>query len=159
MESKFKKENLLIGFWSGLITKTYSKGHQPTFRSISWSYKLCICNNHNQNMVLVCEMYFHTICQINEDTTQCKIVVTVWEKVLTVPMVELVSTRVNLTSLLGSLRGGGEKHESFAGWKMSIQVPCSQTFYFSDEKKAVTVSLWSLHTISLQVLSLPEVVL
>ena len=30
-----------------------------------------------QNMVLVCEMYFHTLCQINEDTTQCKIVVTV----------------------------------------------------------------------------------
>ena len=28
-------------------------------------------------MVLVCEMYFHTLCQINEDTTQCKIVVTV----------------------------------------------------------------------------------
>ena len=27
-------------------------------------------------MVLVCEMYFHTLCQINEDTTQCKIVVT-----------------------------------------------------------------------------------
>ena len=86
-------------------------------------------------MVLVCEMYFHTICQINEDTTQCKIVVTVWEKVLTVPMVELVSTRVNLTSLLGSLRGGGEKHEGFAGWKMSIQVPCSQNFYFSHENK------------------------
>ena len=35
---------------------------------------------------------------------------------------------------------------------MSIQVPCSQNFYLSHEKKAVTGSLCSLHTISLQVL-------
>ena len=30
--------------------------------------------------MLVCEVYFHTIWQINEDTIQCRIVVTVWEK-------------------------------------------------------------------------------
>ena len=31
-------------------------------------------------MMLVCVVYFHTKWQINEDTIQCRIVVTVWEK-------------------------------------------------------------------------------
>ena len=84
-------------------------------------------------MVLVCEVYFHTICQINEDTTQCKIVVTVVKRKSSHGSDGLAC--VNLTSLLGSLRGGGEKREGFAGWKMSIQVPCSQNFYFSHENK------------------------
>ena len=63
-------------------------------------------------MVLVCEVYFHTLCQVNEDTTQCRIVVTIWrEKFSRLRWF----TYVNLTSLLGSLRDGGEKHEGFAG--------------------------------------------
>ena len=56
--------------------------------------------------------------------------------VLTAPMVSLC---VNLTSLLGSLKDSGEKHEGSAGWKMSIQVPCLQNFYFSYEKKFLLV--------------------
>ena len=88
----------------------------------------------------VCVVYFHTIWQINEDTIQCRIVVTVWEKFSRFRWF----SSCELTSLLGSLRGGGEKHEGFAGWKMSIQVTCSQNFYFSHEKKAGTGTLWSL---------------
>ena len=51
----------------------------------------------------------------------------------------MVSLCVNLTSLLGSLKDSGEKHEGSAGWKMSIQVPCLQNFYFSYEKKFLLV--------------------
>ena len=64
-------------------------------------------------MVLVCEMYFHTLCQINEDTTQCKIVVTVVKRKSSHGSDGLAC--VNLTSLLGSLKDSGEKHEGFAG--------------------------------------------
>ena len=66
-----------------------------------------------QNMVLVCEMYFHTLCQVNEDTTQCRIVVTVVKRKSSHGSDGL--DRVNLTSLLGSLGDGGKKHEGFAG--------------------------------------------
>ena len=62
-------------------------------------------------MVLVCEMYFHTICQVNEDTTQCRTVVTVEKSSHGSDGL----ARVNLTSLLGSLKDSGEKHEGFAG--------------------------------------------
>ena len=50
-----------------------------------------------------------------------------------------IHSRENLTSFLGSLKGSGEKHEGFAGWKMSIQVPCLQNFRFSYEKKFLLV--------------------
>ena len=50
-----------------------------------------------------------------------------------------IHSRENLTSFLGSLKGSGEKHEGFAGWKMSIQVPCLQNFRFSYEKEFLLV--------------------
>ena len=99
-------------------------------RSILWNYNLLICNNHNPKYGHMVTPYFHTLG--------------IWQKVWCSlqrerSSQECMHSRENLTSFLGSFKGGGEKHEGSAGWKMSIQVPCLQNFHFSYEKKFLLV--------------------
>ena len=77
MESKFKKRETFDRF---LIRFDHKNFFKRWLMVLDLFYEITICSFVIiiiQNMVLVCEMYFHTLCQINEDTTQCKIVVTV----------------------------------------------------------------------------------
>ena len=113
MESKFKKRETFDRF---LIRFDHKNFFKRWLMVLDLFYEITICSFVIiiiQNMVLVCEMYFHTLCQINEDTTQCKIVVTVVKRKSSHGSDGLAC--VNLTSFLGSLKDSGEKHEGFAG--------------------------------------------
>ena len=77
-------------------------------------YNLLVCNNHNPkygHMVTwshghMVASYFHG--QINEDFVWCSLQRERSSQ-------ECMHSRENLTSFLGSLKGGGEKHEGSAG--------------------------------------------
>ena len=69
-------------------------------------YNLLVCNNHNPKYGHMVTPYFH--CQINEDFVWCFLQRERSSQ-------ECIHSRENLTSFLGSFKGGGEKHEGSAG--------------------------------------------
>ena len=88
-----------------------------------------------------CFGYVHTICQVNKDTTQCRIVVTVWrEKFSRLRWFSLCE----LNKSLGISQRWWQKTWRFC-WLKDVY-PSSlftELLFLAWEKKAVTAFLWS----------------